>query len=245
MRRIACLALCGFVLSCPVLIRQGGLDHLSGSVVSENGTPIQGVKIYAWLDATTDAEGRFDLPNTSHKDALIFFQKEGFRPKTLIVRTQTSTVKVTLEDDRKTAWYIPSCLAGNANTSPDGYELRFRLPENATLRKLKDIDYQAYLVSFKSDRQPLELWWGPLVMGGRSIQDLMLGSASFEERSIHSNSGEIIGYDQRGSTRDGLSWRSADFSALFGSAKYQGISEEATLAYDRVIDSACQLRQSH
>ena len=82
-------------------------------------------------------------------------------------------------------------------------------------------------------------------MGGRSIQDLMLRSAGFEERSIHSSSGEVIGYDQRGTTRDGLSWRSADFPALSGSAKYQGISEEAAPAYDTVIDSACQLRQSH
>jgi hypothetical protein len=199
---------------------------MSGAVVSEDGAPIQGVKIYAWLDATTDADGRFDLSNAPHNDALIFFQKEGFRPKTLIVRAQTSTVKVVLEDDRKTAWYVPWYLADNANASPDGYELKFRLPEAAKLRKVKDIDYQEYLVSFQQDKRPLELLWGPLVMGGQSIQDLMLRSASFEERSIHSSSGEVIGYDQRGTTRDGSSWRSVDFSALSGSAKYEGIPEE-------------------
>jgi hypothetical protein len=166
MPRIVCLLLLGCAISHPAFTQQGGLDHLSGIVVSENGMPIEGVKIFAWKDATTDAEGRFDLPNLPSKDSVVYFQKEGFRPKSLIVKTQTGTVKVVLEDDRKTAWLIPSCLARDVKASPEGAQLEFLLPKNAKVKRIKDIDYQEYVISLAKGSKPLQLWYGPLVSPG-------------------------------------------------------------------------------
>jgi hypothetical protein len=245
MLRIVCLLLLACVISCPVFTRQGGLDHLSGIVLSENGLPIEGVKVFAWKDATTDAEGRFELPDLPSKDSVVYFQKEGFRPKSLIVKTQTSTVKVVLEDDRKTAWFITACLARDIKGSPEGAQLEFLLPKNAKVRRIKDIDYQEYVVSLVKGSKPLQLWYGPLVSPGWTVSELTLRSASFEERSIHSKSGQLIGYDRRGKTQDGMVWRSADFPGLSASAIYEAVSGEEAATYDRIIDSACQPEQSH
>jgi hypothetical protein len=245
MRAFVCLLFLGYAVSLPILAEQDGLSHLSGIVISESGTSIEGVNIYAWHKATTDAEGKFDIPNQPSKDSVVYFQKERFRPTALVVKSQTNTVKVVLEDDKKTAWFIPACLAKVAKTSPKGEQLEFLLPKNAKLRGSADIDYRMYVVSLANSSKPLQLWYGPLVNGPRLVTDLTLRSASFEERSIHSRSGEMIGYDQRGKTEDGLVWRSADFPGLSAIAIYEGVSEEVSIAFDQIIDSACQLEHSH
>ena len=242
MRRLVCLLLIGSIYSCPVFTRQDGPGHLSGIVISENGTPIGGVRIFAWHDVTTDAEGRFDLPSPLSKESVVYFQKVGFRPKALVVKPGTIPLRVVLEDDMKTAWLIPTCLTKDVRTSPEGYELNYLIPKNAKVRKIKDIDYQKFLISFAKERTSLELWWGPLVNAGPDA--LILWSASFGERSIHGGAGGIIGYDRRGRTPDGMVWRSADFPGLSGTAIYEGVSEEAATAYDRIIDTACQLNRS-
>jgi hypothetical protein len=240
MRRIACFLLFSFVTAYPVFPRQAAPDGLNGIVVSENGTPIEGVEIFAWLKATTNAEGRFNLTNVPSKDSLVYFQKEGFRPKTLVVKTQTSSLKVVLEDDRKTAWFVPACSAADAKNSHGNSWLRFSWPKNAKVRRIQDVDYVEYIVRLAKDLGSLELWFGPVVGPGRTVEDFILRSATFEERSIRSKSGRMIGYDQRGKTPDGMVWRSADFFGFSASAIYESISEEKATAYDRIIDSVCQ-----
>ncbi len=245
MLKIVWLLLLICVLSCPVFAQQAGTGRLSGIVSSETGMPIEGVKVFAWQKATTDAEGRFDLPSPPSKESVVYFQKEGFRPKTLVVKAVTGPLRVVLEDDSKTAWFIPACLPTHAKTAPEGYELEFLLPKNAKVRQIEDIDYKEYVVSLVNDSKTLQLWYGPLVSPGQMVTELTLRSASFEERSIHSRTGVVVGYDQRGRTQDGLMWRSADFPGLSGTAIYKGVSQEVAMAYDRIIDSACQLDQSH
>jgi hypothetical protein len=238
---IACLLLLSMISDSLAFTQQAGLDRLSGSVVSENGTPIAGVKIFAWQDATTNTEGKFDLTNLPSKDSVIYFQKEGFRPKTLVVQAQTSTVEVVLEDDRKTAWFIPACSAKEVQNSHEGAWLEFHWPKDAKLKRIKDIDYVEYLVRVANDStKPLQLWYGPFVSSGQHLTEIVIRSASFEERSIHDKLGQIIGYDQHGKTQDGMAWRYAEFSGLSASAIYEGVSTEEAASYDRIIDSACQ-----
>jgi hypothetical protein len=245
MRRIACLLLLGSVICYPAFTQQGGSDHLTGIVVSENGMPVEGVRIIAWKDATTDAEGRFDLSNRPSKDSLVYIDKDGFRPTTLVIRSQTNALKVILEDDSKTTWAIPSCLERHVKTSPKGASLEFELPKNAKVRGSKDIDYQDYVMSLTNVSKPLQLGYGPMVIPFQMEIDLTLRSASFEERSIRSftKSGQIIGHDRRGKTEDGMVWRFVDLSSPSASVSYKGLSDEEAAVYDRIIDSACQLLQ--
>jgi len=243
MCRTVWLLLFGAVISWLPFTKQGGPEGVNGIVVSEDGAPIEGVRIFAKHAATTDSVGRFELPGFPTKDSVIYFQKEGFRPKALVVKPGTATMKVTLEDDSKTAWVLPLCESKATTTSPHGYELRFVVPTNLKIRKIKDIDYQEYLVGFASGTGLLQLWWGPLVSPGGTVEDLLLHSATFEERSIRRKSGETVGYDTWGRTHDGTAWRSADFPGLSGSAIYEDVSTEAATAYDRIINSACQFAQ--
>jgi hypothetical protein len=241
-RKIVWLVILSGVISRSLFTQQDGPDRLSGVVVSENGAPVSGVKIFAWHAGMTDAEGRFELPNLPTKDSVIFFQKEGFRPRPFVVKTGVSTLKVVLEDDSKSAWLIPVCAPTGASISPVGYELKFLLPVDSHIKKLKDIDYQEYLVSFGQATTPLQLWWGPLVQPGKMISDLILESASFEERSIRAKSGETLGFDTRGKSLDGKHcWRAAGFAGLSGASTYEWVPKEVATAYDRVIDSACRL----
>lgn len=240
MRTIVGLLLSSSMTFWPAFVTQRAPAHLKGIVVSENGTPIEGVKIFALHDSTTDADGKFDLPSEIGKATVIFFQKEGFRPKSVVVKSGSSMIRVVLEDDGKTAWFIPVCRPRDANTLPKGYSLAFRLPKAARLKKLKDIDYQEYLVTLGGDAPPLQLWWGGLVQPGQIVSDLIVRSANFEERSIHGKSGEYWGTDTSGKSPDGTYWRAAGFAGLSGAAIYENVSEEVAKAYDRIIDSACQ-----
>jgi hypothetical protein len=237
MRAIAYFLLFGVIAICPVFTLGSDPDGLCGVVVSENGTPIEGVKIFAWQDTTTSAEGRFNFTNLPSKGSVVYFQKEGFRPKTLVVRPPTSEMKVVLEDDSKTAWLIPVCSA--KDSSHKGSWLEFYWPKNAKTRRIKDIDYAEVVISVTKDSRPLQIWYGLHVSPGQTVTKLTLNSASSEERSIHRQSGQIIGHDQRGKTQDGRMWRSADFFGMSASAIYEGVSEEDAAAYDRIIDSVC------
>jgi len=241
MYRIAWSLLVGTAILYPLFMEQATQNCLRGVVLAENGAPVGGVKIFAWRDVTTDAEGRFELANLPSRDSVVYFQKEGFRPKASVLKAGTSTLSVVLEDDSKSAWVIPACLRTDAKTSPVGYELKFLLPKNYQVIKFKDFDYQEYLVAFTKDTAQLQLWWGSMVSPGKTVEDLILQSTSFDERSIRRNSGETLGYDRWGKTLDGKMWRSADFPGLSGTALYDEVSMEAAAAYDKIIDSACQL----
>jgi hypothetical protein len=241
MRRILCLFLQSAVLSSFLFIMQGMPDHLSGVVVSENGTPVVGVKIFGRHDATTDAAGRFDIPIQPEKDRLIYFHKEGFRPTTVVIKPGSATLTVVLEDDSKTAWVISACALSKAEASSDGRALQFILPSGAQVRKLEDIDYREDLVTLSQGTRALQLWWGPFVSPGQTVADLILQSAKFEERTIRRKSGEAIGYDRWGRSSEGMAWRSADFPGLSGTAIYEGVLKETATSYDRIIDTACYL----
>lgn len=241
MRRIIGLLLLSSIISSPTLVTQRAPVHLKGIVVSENGTPIEGVKIFALHDGTTDADGKFDLPSEIGKAPVNFFQKEGFRPKAVVIKSVSSMLRVVLEDDRKTAWFIPVCRPRDANTLPKGYNLAFLLPKAARLKKLTDIDYREFLVTLEGDALPLQLWWGGLVQPGQMVSDLIVRSANFEERSIHGKSGEYWGTDRSGKSLAGTYWRAAGFVGLSGAAIYENVSEEVAKDYDRVINSACQV----
>jgi hypothetical protein len=240
MNRLIGLFLFGTIISWQVFSTQRAPAHLKGIVVAEDGMPISGVRIFAQPDGTTDADGRFDLLLQSEKEQVIYFQKEGFRPKAVVIKSESSMLKVVLEDDRKTAWFVPVCALKDTKTSPKGYELSFLLPKGASTKKLKDIDYHQYLVTFRNRTAPLQLWWGGLVQPGQLISDLILRSANFEERSIRSKSGEYWGCDRQGKSQDGMHWRAAGFAGLSGAATYEDVTDEIAKAYDRIIDSACQ-----
>jgi len=216
MCRIVWLSLLAAVVSCPVFTAQSGPDRPSGIVVSEKGAP--------------------SLPN---KDSALHLPKESFRPEAFIVESEISTLKAVLQDDSKTAWVIPLCASKGSNVSPVGY-VRFLLPKNSHVRKVKDIDYQEYLVDFANGTAPLQLWWGGMVSPGRTVEDLIRRSTSFEERSIRSKSDVTVGYDRWGRTADGMVWRAADFPGLNASAIYEGASKEVATSYDLIINSACQ-----
>jgi hypothetical protein len=240
MSKIVWMTLLGAFFSFQIPTDQGMPGHLVGVVVSEQGTAVPGVKIFAWHDDTTDAQGRFDLPSRPDKDEILYFDKDGFRPTAVIIKSGTETLRVVLEDDNKTTWLVPECKPTDTNSSPTGYEVKFLIPKHAQVRKIQDIDYQEYFVRFEKKIKPLELWWRPLVVG--STESLILRSASFEERSIRRKSGEIAGDDMRGITQDGKFWRTANFPE--SSATYEGVSKDVALAYDRIIDSACQLEKA-
>jgi hypothetical protein len=151
---------------------------------------------------------------------------------------------VILEKDSKTAWVLPACLPTDAKPSPFSQEVNFPVPRRAQIRKIQDIDYEEYLVWFDEKKMALELWWGPIVSPGGTVEKLILQSINFEQRSIHRMSGEVVGTDLRGITPDGKLWRSADFPGLTSSVIYDGVSKDVALAYDQIIDSACQVEKT-
>jgi hypothetical protein len=152
------LLLFGAVISWLPFTERGGQEDVSGIVISEDGAAIEGVKVFFTKhDATTDSAGRFKLPSLPTEDSVIYFQKEGLRPKAMVAKPGTAAMKVTLEDDSKTAWFIPLCESKQKTISPAGYELRFVMPRNVELREIKDIDYQEYLVGFAERIPALQL----------------------------------------------------------------------------------------
>lgn len=244
MYRIFWSFLAGAVFLFPLFAEQEVPNRLRGVVSAENGAPIAGVKIFAWRDTTTDAEGKFELENLPSQDSVIYFQKEGFRPKASVLKAGASSLVAVLEDDAKSAWVVPRCKGEDAGTSPFGQQLKFLLPKSSQVRKVKDIDYQEYLIAFAKDTPRLQLWWGPMVTSGKAVNDLILQSVSLNIRSIRRDSGEIIGTDHWGKTVDGKFWRSADFPGFSGASIYEGVSIETANAYNQIIDSACQLSKA-
>jgi hypothetical protein len=239
MRKVAFILLLGFLVVHPVSTQENGANAFSGIVVSENGTPIEGVEVFAWEQEITNADGKFDLTNSPNKDSLISFYKEEFRPKALVVTPRNRTVRVVLEDDAKTAWLIHACPANVFGNFHEGYELVFHWPKNLKAIQIKDIDYLEDVIRLEKYSKPLQLWYGALVSPARTVEQLTLQSVSFDQRSIHSKSGQVVGQDRRGKTKDGL-WRSADFLGLSTSAIYESVSEQEAAAYDQIIDSVCQ-----
>jgi len=216
-------------------------EHVTGTVASEDGTPVSGVQIFAWHDAITDREGRFDLPNRPAQDEVIFFSVEGYLPTFAIIGARQTALKVVLRSDKKTAWVIPNCPPNDKHSSPDPAGIRFLLPNRARVKKVRDIDYEEFFLAFRRKDPQLELWWGTLVSAGEILGKLILASTAPDERSILNRVGRRVGSDFRGKTSDGKFWRSADFPGLEASAIYIGVSHELVSEYDRVIDSACDL----
>ena len=121
--------LVGAVILYPLFAEQETPNRLQGVVSAENGAPIAGAKIFAWRDATSDAQGKFELENLPSRDSVIYFQKEGFRPKASVLKAGASSLVPVLEDDAKSAWVMPGCKGTHAGTSPVGQQLSFCYPK--------------------------------------------------------------------------------------------------------------------
>src|SRR6266705_3597127 len=83
----ASMHLCLILFPIAVIGKSGG-SRVRGNVTSKSGTPISGVGIFGdhakGQEAKTDSSGSFELPSNSGE--ILHFWKEGFRPKTLILK---------------------------------------------------------------------------------------------------------------------------------------------------------------
>jgi hypothetical protein len=222
---------------------------ISGTVLTKDGQPIEGVTVHGsnmtccpaeFENTTTDKDGRFHL---EHPGAIIHLEKENLEPLALVVAPGTSEVRATMEPaDGDVA--LPTCGAFGPRQKRIGwgnYGLQFEVPE----RNVKisggepDVDYVVYVVKAKGSSAHLELWFGPYAMDLDPEDELFIKSVNFTQRNL-TNSRGVIGRDSSGHLRSGGSWRQIAVVGE-GGARYRDASPEEAVLFDQVINSICQI----
>lgn len=234
---IAAMQFCTILFPSVAMGQSGGF-RVKGNVTSKSGTPVSGVGIFGdpstGQEAKTDSNGSFELP--SNPGETLHFWKEGFRPKTLILKPSDTRLRVILLEESPPFWRVSECPTSKDHEVSLPFLPSFIVPTEAKIEKFSDVDYGKSAIAFTDNSRPLELWWGLIKKPEIRERLLISDSTVIEERWIHKTKG-AFGTDIRGQTTGGMYWRYTDFPVGF--AIYEGVSAESAELYDRIIDSAC------
>jgi hypothetical protein len=225
-----------------------------GVVATKDGKPVAGVFVYGsdWTccppqqdAATTDENGSFRLERPG---AVIHFSSDDFRPLSVIVRPDTSTLHIAVEPP-SSSLSLPACGKPNKDVERVGggeYGLQFDVPvhDAKLIRGEWDVDYVVHIVKPNKGHDKLELWFGPYAMDRQPYDDQFIDSAVFAQRSVvaspaatGSGRGGVVGMDSWGAVGDGTMWRQV--SVVAEGARYENVRPENAVLFDRVINSLC------
>ncbi len=222
------------LMACVILLAVGAVaGDLRGVVTDAEGKPIAGESVWrgGLIEVKTDGEGRYVVPGGAR---VISVRVPGYRPRTVVVGDATE-INFRLERE----------VERDAACSPQRFMnfiaglMRFRIGREVDEKgTYADVDYSGRVLEFQaSDKKYYaRTMSGPMCCSGRPVDQTYINSASFSERLWRS--GEIVGLDARGISRDGTRWRW--MGPLVGEMfEYAGASEEAARVFDAVMDSMC------
>jgi hypothetical protein len=221
---------------------------LHGLVTAKDGTPVASVVVYPSLlreccpyqteRATTDDRGRFELPNPPR---VLHFFKDGLAPASRVIVAGQSEISVVLEDDSATRWVLPVCPSHKEHGKRVGWPHQFLIPKGTHFQKHFRTDYVvSYSIVDRGETRALVIWTGPMVGGLDADDDWLVRAASLTERSVRDGS-RFAGQDFRGLDKDGKHWRWTGLSG-YSVARYWGVTDETEAFFDRIIDSACVVK---
>ena len=224
---------------------------LRGTVKSEKGDPLANVQIltYAPLrqkekflgmqmttkrhETTTDENGRFTLPDHGQ---IVYFKRHDLIPVTKILKLSATLAEIVMKDASSTTREIPACSAVPNPALRVGLVFKVAPTEDVLTRKWRGPESDVFLFGFDTGGGKFET----MVSSGGSTsieptEELLLNSKEFSERLWRS--GKTLGYEIRGITADGKVWRRLSFP--WGAIAYQGNSEKAARAFDRLLENVC------
>jgi hypothetical protein len=220
--------------------------ELHGTITTKDGKPLADVVVYSSVPreccaiqaarTNTDATGSFHLSNPPK---VIRLFKDGFAPASKVISPGQQEITIVMEEDASTRWRLQTCPA-KVRAIRVGWPYQFLVPKRPKIKRQFGPDYLIYLVSDHTKKYSLVIWFGPLVGGLDADDDWLIKSASFTERSV-SDGTELAGQDYKGVDQSGKHWRWTGLSG-YNLARYAGASDEAAEYFDRIIDSACTLR---
>lgn len=217
------------------------LADVRGVVKTASGKPLAGVSVWAvsWNPTETGNDGRFTLAGDFTRFSwdparVIHFSKAGYKPVTRFFDSESAHLDVTMEEGEHTLWIPRNCA-----TSPSkvGYRMKFDVPKKVAIRRGKDVDYSTIAIAYasKKGREWMQIGSGANWSTGLPMKDRFTNAATWEERDL--KCGPSIGVDIRGRGKDGKRWRFT--GNAFETVTYDGISEEAAVFFDRIIESMC------
>lgn len=246
-------------------IRQGFVADISfhgpvsGIVTTKDGTPISGVVVFAsaWTccpsqqdTMKTDNSGTFHIDHPGR--VLHFIAADSYQPLSLVVTSEMSALKVTLEP-ATSSLPLPACSKPKAGFERIGwakYGLQFDAPQrDATIKLGKvDTDYVVHIVKPKHaqdhNQDRVEFWFGPYAMESTPDDSQFVESETFATRHVvqppsvsPDGKGGAIGLDTSGRLPGGKMWR--QIGVMGEGARYRGVSPENAALFDKIIDSAC------
>ena len=228
---------------------------IAGQVTARDGTPVASVVVSGseWkccppeLDfMTTDNSGSFHI---EHPGAVLhFLSHDRFQPQSLVVTSEMSNLKVTLNaaSDRLSLARCREPQRGFERVGWGKYGLQFDVPRRDVMVKLgkTDVDYVVHIVKAKHGDDRVEFWFGPYAMTSTPDDVLFFESEAFTTRDVNmpaglvpGSQGGVIGMDGWGRLPNGKMWR--QMAAGAEGARYRDVSPEDAAIFDRIINSAC------
>jgi hypothetical protein len=174
---------------------------IQGTVVTQDGQPIEGVSVYGREHATTDSKGAFRF---QHPGPVIHFYKGNLQPQSVVIQPGSSTLRVTMRPATN-SMSVPDCgplQQGLKRIGWGQYGLQFTLSErNLDVQGGNvDVDYVRYVIKREKSSSVMELWLGPTAGGVDPSDDRFIESIDFVQRHlIYRNS--MTGLDSRGQLR--------------------------------------------
>ena len=246
MKSLPLLALTVVVASFLSTAQNAANPGLHGVVTSKDGKPLADVVVYASAPreccakqaqrTTTDATGSFHMDNPPR---VLHFFKDQFAPASRVVDSGQKEIGVVLEDEAPTRWILPAC-PDKIHAKAVGWPYQFLVPKRPKIKKRFGDDYLIYLTADRTKEYSLVIWFGPLVGGLDADDDWLIQAASFSERSVRDGT-QIAGQDFRGLDKQGRHWRWTGLAG-YNIARYRNASDAAAEYFDRIIDSACVLK---
>lgn len=235
--RLRSSVLANIALSSSLIFAQPGIDRpLSGLVVDEGGMGVGNALVVAsgagfngW--ATTDETGSFHVRAAG---AFVSVRHVGFKPQLLSVAALVEPVRIRLEK-AESAKEMPVCssmpgngrawIGGGLKVNPGGSHVEGP--------QFGEHDSHWYV---KIGKDTLHIVDGYAWHAGLPLESVLTAS---QETSISSwESGDIVGLDLSGVTKEGKRWRWLG-APLADAIEYSDAAPESADAFDGIIRSVC------
>lgn len=199
--------------------------------------------------AKTARQWRFPSVRDGGPGAVLHFvPNDGFQPQSLVVTTEMSTLKVTL-DSESNRLSLGVCSEPELNFERIGwgkYDLQFDVPlhDVRLIRGKADVDYIVQIVKAIHGEDRVEFWFGPYAIDSTPDDEQYVESETFATRNVvippglvRGSKGGVIGTDTWGRLPNGKMWR--QIAVVGEGARYRDVSPEDAALFDQIINSAC------
>jgi hypothetical protein len=226
---------------------------IQGTVVTQDGQPIEGVHVYGsqgrccpvWGEqTTTDSKGEFRL---ERPETVIHFFRDNLRPQSIVTQPGRSTVPIVMSPATN-AMTVRDCGPLQPTQRRIGYgpyALQFTVsnPSLGIYGGEPDVDSVRYVMRRNQSQSFMEVWLGMFATFPDPDDEHFIDSTDFVQRSLLFQD-RVAGLDSRGHLRGGGSWRHTAM-AFIGGAGYNKASADDAAAFDQVIDSMCFVPLPH